>query len=153
MSLSLKDSNYESVSLGRSEVLFKKGEEASFLYILEFGHIGIFDVSNNKRIIPMFSKLDNGVIGEDCVLQDDPRYNYNAVALMPSKLIKIPTSEVHMFLSSSADWLEKILFELSGRIRNTSNLLIKHNIHDGRLNNNSEFSNEELAQLRSVIKG
>ena len=57
-----------------------------------------------------------------------------------------------MYLSSSADWLENILFELSGRIKNTASLLVKHNIYDDRLNNSSEFLSEELAVLRLAIK-
>lgn len=152
MNLSLSNSNYETISLNSGEVLFKKGEEANSLYILEFGHVAVFNVSENKRIIPMFSKKDTGVVGEDCVLQEEPRYNYNAVALQPSNLIKIPAADIHMFLSSSADWLENILFELSGKVKNTLDLLIQHNISDERLNYDSSFSDEEVSELRNAIK-
>ncbi len=146
------ESEYERVNVPSGELLFKKGEDADYIYLLEYGHVAVFNISSQNRLIPMFSKTDHGIIGEDSVLQEKPIYKNNAVALKDSSLIKIPTAEIHLFLSSSANWLENIMFELSGKVTNTAEIVLGHNIIDERLNDSVSFTDEELKRLRDSIK-
>lgn len=144
-------SEYEEVTLNDGDVLFKADQKCDSCFIVRNGHIACFSMSSDKRVIPMFSVKDNGLIAEDCVLSEKPRYEYNAVALTRTVLVKIPRKDVMTYLNEAGDWMKNILFDLSDKVKNTTDVVVEHKIVDERLNGDYLLSDEEQKILIKAI--
>lgn len=149
--ISYMGSDFEEMTLNEGEVLFKKEEKCKFCFIVRTGHIACFSLSSDKRVVPIFSVKDTGLIGEDCLFSQDPIYKYNAIALEKTVLIKIPTKDVMLYLSEAGDWMKNILFDLAEKVSNTSDVVVEHKIVDERLNGGNLFTDEEQKILLKAI--
>lgn len=149
--ISFTDHNFKEVTLDEGEILFKKDTKCDYCYIVRTGHIACFSLSSDKRVVPIFSVKDSGLVGEDCIFSEEPTHQYNAIALCKSILIKIPRKDVMLYLNEAGDWMKNILFDLSDKVSNTSEVVIEHKIVDERLNGGELFSDEEQKILLKVI--
>ncbi len=106
----------------KGEVLFRKDNEGSCLYIVKDGAIKIVISSNlgDEMIVTIFSKGD--FFGEMSLLDGLPR-SADAVAMEPSKLFVLNRSDFLRFLKKNDAAMETILSSLSLRLRKTDDLL------------------------------
>jgi CRP-like cAMP-binding protein len=110
------------LSVRKGEVLFRKGSEGTTLYMVLEGAIKIVLPSRlgDEMIITIFSEGD--FFGEMSLLDEMPR-SADAVAVTDSRLLLLNRREFLAFLKSSEAAIQRILSDLSQRIRSTDNLL------------------------------
>ncbi len=150
--ISLDENAFEEMRLSSGEVLFKQGSRCNFSYILNQGHVICFSLSNDNRVIPVFSVKNNGLIGEDAIFSEDGKHKYYAVALKDSQLTKLPRKDILTYINSAGDWIKKILFDLAEKVTNTNALISEHKILSERLNAGETLSLQEEKLLLKAIR-
>ncbi len=149
--ISYMGNDYDEITLNDGDILFKDKEKCEFCYIVRNGHIACFSLSADKRVVPVFSVKDTGLIGEDCVMAENPKFGYYAIALSKTTLIKVPRKDIMLYLNEAGDWMKNILFDLTDKVKNTSDVVVEHKIIDERLNDGHLFSDEEQKILLEAI--
>ncbi len=151
--MSLVDENeFKSISLERGDVLFKQGQECKKAYLLQHGHIACFILSEDKRVIPLFTRTEAGIIGENSLFQlGEAKYTFHAVALKNSKLLEVSHIDVQNYLDEAGQWIQNILRDISSRLEKTSQALGEHKIIDNRLNAGESLEVEDIKLLLNAI--
>jgi CRP-like cAMP-binding protein len=110
------------ITLKKGDVLFRKDDEGTALYIIQQGSIKIVLPSvNGDEIIPaIFTKGD--FFGEMSLLDGMPR-SADAVAMEPCELLVLNRSDFLDFLKGNENVIQSILAALSIRLRRTDDLL------------------------------
>ena len=126
---SLTDQSLEDLSdrvrlqrIKQGQVIFRKGDEGTALYILKSGDIKIVLPSKlgEEIIVSIFSE---GVFfGEMALLDKEPR-SADAIAIKPSEVFVLSREDFQSFLHSDTDAVDSILSSLSKRLRKTDDLL------------------------------
>ncbi|MBC8391304.1 MAG: Crp/Fnr family transcriptional regulator [Deltaproteobacteria bacterium] len=106
----------------QGQVIFRKGDEGTALYILRSGTIKIVLPSRlgAEIIISIFS--DGDFFGEMALLDGEPR-SADAVAIKPSELLVLSRNDFLSFLQSDVNAVNAILSVLTKRMRKTHDLL------------------------------
>jgi len=106
----------------QGQVIFRKGDEGTALYILRSGTIKIVLPSRlgAEIIVSIFS--DGDFFGEMALLDGEPR-SADAVAIKPSELLVLSRNDFLSFLQSDANAVNSILSVLTKRLRKTHDLL------------------------------
>ena len=146
----LLDSSVDTVSIKKGDVLYNEKEQPVSFYIVLSGKI-VCAKTNDKNIIPIFTAGTQDIVGEDCVLCDEPNYLYSAVALEDSELVKVDKSDVYEYLDSQSDWISNILKSISEKISHTSHVLAEHKIQDEKLTAGDLLTEEQEALLRNCL--
>ncbi len=147
----LLDSSVDSISVAKGDVLYSENENPESFYIVMSGKV-VCIKTNDKNVIPVFTAGPQDIIGEDCVLADESNYQYSAIALEDSELVKIDKSDVFEYLSSQSDWVGNILRSISEKITHTSHILAEHKIEDDKLTAGEDLTEEQEALLRNSLK-
>ena len=126
---SLTDQSLEDLSdrvrlqrIKQGQVIFRKGDEGTALYILKSGDIKIVLPSKlgEEIIVSIFSEGD--FFGEMALLDKEPR-SADAIAIKPSEVFVLSREDFLSFLHSDTDAVDSILSSLSKRLRKTDDLL------------------------------
>ena len=106
----------------QGQVIFRKGDEGTALYILRSGTIKIVLPSRlgAEIIVSIFS--DGDFFGEMALLDGEPR-SADAVAIKPSELLVLSRKDFLSFLQSDVNAVNSILSVLTKRMRKTHDLL------------------------------
>lgn len=109
-------------NIKQGQVIFRKGDEGTALYILRSGTIKIVLPSRlgAEIIVSIFSGGD--FFGEMSLLDGEPRHA-DAVALEPSELLVLSRNDFLSFLQSDVNAVNAILSVLTKRMRKTHDLL------------------------------
>jgi CRP-like cAMP-binding protein len=145
------ENNFKEVTLEEGQILFKKGQSCKYCYIVRNGHVACFSLSSDKRVVPVFSVKDFGLVGEDSLFNSKEVHDYNAIVLSKTVLVKIPKKDVMLYLNEAGDWMKNILFDLAEKLSNTAEVVVEHKIVDERLNEGELFSDEEQKILLKAI--
>ncbi len=126
-SLSDEDSERLSTSLRRrslkkGEVLFRKGDEGSTLYIVRSGSIRIVLPSSTGDEVTPAILTERDFFGEMALLDGMPR-SADAVAMEPSELYALNREDFLLFLKNNEQAIKSIFSFLSMRLRKTDDLL------------------------------
>ncbi len=107
---------------GDKQVLFRKGDEGTALYIIKKGKIKIVLPSRagEEVILAIFSEGD--FLGEMSLLDQKPR-SADAVAMQSCEVYVLSRSDFLSFLRKHEDAIKCVLSCLSDRLRRTDNLL------------------------------
>lgn len=132
-------------------VLFREGDLPEHFYIILSGGVTCFKL-HERRLVPILTAGDQEIVGEDCVLSDSSSYFYSAIVSQESKLIKIEKSEVYEYLNYQKDWIKNILKNISDKIKHTTEVIAEHKIMDNRLIGDIDFSQEEEAKFKQLLK-
>ena len=110
------------ITLKKGEVLFRKDDEGTALYIIQQGSIKIvLPSAGGDEIIPaIFTRGD--FFGEMSLLDGRPR-SADAVAIEPCELLVLNRSHFFDFIKSNENVIQSILSVLSMRLRRTDDLL------------------------------
>lgn len=102
LDLFLEMSNAKEIIYNNGEYIFTQGETPKYLYILLNGSLQVekIDFDGRKYMVNMFEEIGT-IFGEVYIYIDEKEYDYSAVALEKSTILKIPKE----FISSDA--LEK----------------------------------------------
>ena len=109
-------------NIKQGQVIFRKGDEGTALYILRSGTIKIVLPSRlgAEIIVSIFS--DGDFFGEMALLDGEPR-SADAVAIKPSELLVLSRNDFLSFLQSDVNAVNAILSVLTKRMRKTHDLL------------------------------
>ena len=126
---SLRDEDLEHLSLSlrilrlkKKQVLFRKGDEGTALYIIHKGRVKIVLSSKaGEEVIPaIFSQGD--FFGEMSLLDQKPR-SADAVALEESEVLVLNRTDFFSFLQKNENAIKCVLACLSERLRKTDDML------------------------------
>ncbi len=107
---------------GPGDVIFHKGDPGDRLYAILNGRVGINTVSREGKEI-ILNILDRGeVLGEIAVL-DGKRRTAGAVAIQPTKLVRIGRAEFLPFLERHPRLCIRVIEVLCERLRWTSDII------------------------------
>lgn len=108
--------------LKEKQVLFRKGDEGTALYIIKKGKIKIVlpTAVGDEVILAIFSKGD--VLGELSLLDDKPRYA-DGVAMEESEVYVLDRTDFLSFLQKNERAIKCVLSSLSERLRKMDDLL------------------------------
>jgi len=110
------------LALEKGEVLFRKGDEGTALFIIIQGAIKIVysSKSGDEVTLAIFSKGD--FFGEMALLDGMPR-SADAVAIEETKLFILDRHDFSSFIVNNPGALHSVLYALSMRIRKTDDML------------------------------
>ena len=145
------DNNEDTIRLNKGDVLFREGDLVKNIYVLREGCISCCK-NNDGRVFPIFTAKKQGLIGEDCAFGDNKKYFYSAVALEDSYLIKMSVRDIKKYLSSSNEWIRKVLTDMSDKLEHTAEFISEHRIVSEKLNAGVSFSSEEEAFIKKALK-
>lgn len=137
----------------KGELIFSKGERSQNVYLLNKGKICCFLLSSDKRIVPVFTLVNEGIFCEDAVLSKDGICEYYATSLEECTVTLIPKGDVSNFVKESSNWVKNILQNISARVQHTVDIIGEHKILDSRLNGDAELSQSEEKLILNSIKG
>ncbi len=109
-------------SLKKGEVLFRKGDEGSTLYIVRSGSIRIVLPSSTGDEVTPAILTERDFFGEMALLDGMPR-SADAVAMEPSELYALNREDFLSFLKNNEQVIKSIFSFLSMRLRKTDDLL------------------------------
>lgn len=110
------------IMLKKGEVLFRKDDEGTALYIIQQGSVKIVlpSVDGDEIIPAIFTRGD--FFGEMSLLDGMPR-SADAVAMEPCELLVLNRSNFLDFIKGNENVIQSILSALSMRLRRTDDLL------------------------------
>ncbi|MBN2283069.1 MAG: Crp/Fnr family transcriptional regulator [Deltaproteobacteria bacterium] len=109
-------------SLKKGEVLFRKGDEGSTLYIIQEGLVKIVLTSETGDEIAPAILTEGDVFGEMALLDGLPR-SADAVALEQTELMALSRSDFLDFLKNNEQAIQAVFSSISMRLRRTDDLL------------------------------
>lgn len=133
----------ESKFLKSRQVLFKEGEPADKLYLIQRGEVLCLKLSKD-RLIPVFKAKAEDIIGESAMLKDEV-HSYSAICLDQVEAIEIPNESFVGALSEAPTWLVDLTSTMIGRFHSTAKL-----IAENRAVHNSIISEEEFTPAFEV---
>jgi len=125
------------------QVLFKEGEPADKLFLIESGEVLCLQFSKD-RLIPVFKATAEDIIGESAMLKDGV-HSYSAVCLDQVQAIEIPNESFIDALSEAPSWLGDLTATMISRFQSTAKL-----IAENRAVHNSIISDEEFTPAFEV---
>ena len=110
------------ITLKKGEVLFRKDDEGTALYIIQQGSVKIVlpSMAGDEIIPAIFTRGD--FFGEMSLLDGMPR-SADAVAMEPCELLVLNRSNFLDFIKGNENVIQSILSALSMRLRRTDDLL------------------------------
>lgn len=103
----------------KGEHLFKEGDKASHLYIIQSGKVSVF-LQRPRQSIELGVYSSSQVVGEQ-VLNGIHHHNTNAVALTETKAIEIPTELMKTLIDQSSQLVKIVFKALGDKLRIKSN--------------------------------
>ena len=107
-------------------LIFKEGERASKLFLVQTGEVLCLK-SSKDRLIPVFLAKAGDIIGESAILQN-LEYTYSAIAFNKTDLLEIPATSFEAVLATAPQWLVDLTETMVTRFQNTSNLIAENRI-------------------------
>lgn len=149
MSISL-DENINIEKFSKDSILFKEGDLPDSFFIVMSGKV-ITVKWFDGRLTPVYTAVEQDIIGEDCVFSDGEEYFYSAIAVENTEVIRINKADVFKYIDSQSAWVRKILKNISDKIEHTCEVIAEHRILDDKLLADSEFTDEQEASYRSKL--
>lgn len=140
MNLLLNDFKEKHISEGN--LLFREGDKANSLYLLKSGLICNFLITKDKRVVPISSLKNEGVIGEEGVFSDSLIHKHNSISLTDVTVYVIPVKTIDKIMQESPSWIKNVLLNLSEKVEKTQEMLAEHKIIDSRNFQDEHFSAE-----------
>ncbi|MGK0367607.1 MAG: CRP-like cAMP-binding protein [Thermoproteota archaeon] len=151
MSLSLDDrSDVNDLKIEKGSVLFKTGDACEFLYIVKSGEVCSF-TAQKGQIVPLFVSKAAEFVG-DQVAATEKEHTCNAVALMDSELVRVPSKDIAAYLAAAPAWIRSVVEIIGERVVETEHIISEHKIRDDKLTLGKELEPEKLALLTKALK-
>lgn len=143
--------NFEKpVTFKKDHIIFAEGSPSQFLYIVNYGEIGIFK-ENNNRLFPISTIGPKDFIGELSMFTEGVR-TASAIAMENSELYLIQKTHVRQVLKNCPKWVTNIMLILAERLRSTTLLLREHHITDDMSEMNQKLKPENLAKYWKLLQ-
>ncbi len=112
---------FERILLSSGEALFRQGDEADSVYIVDDGWISISIVDEDGQELNLAQLSKGALFGELALIDDSPR-SANAVAVSGADVIRLSKSDFLGTLSGSEAGTERLLKVFANRIRSADEL-------------------------------
>lgn len=149
MDISLNENlKYEAFEQG--DVVFQEGDKTSAFFIVIKGRV-VCAKKSSDRLVAVYLAKEKDLVGEDSVLGNSGHYDYGAMALEKSELVRIEASDVACSIKNQSEWIKNILENLSGKIKGSTDLIAEHRIEDDRIWGAEPLSEELMALIKSNL--
>ena len=132
------------VKFARDQIIFKKGDEATYFYIIKKGKVGIF-VSTQKAATLVSVLGAQDFIGELTLFSNESR-SATVIALQETEAYLIKKSHISKVLKECPEWVTDIMLTLSDRLRSTTKVLSDHGIVE-----DIPIEQDEVARLSKLV--
>lgn len=149
MNLDLNN-NSNLFSFKKENIIYKEGDLVKGFYIVLSGKV-ILLKNQNKRLVPLYTAINNDLIGEECVFSNSENYSCSAIAIEDCELVFIDKKDIDKFLNLKNNWIESILKSISNKILKTSSILAEHQIIENQLSQMDDFTLMEN-KFRELLK-
>lgn len=135
--------------VGKDEILFKEGEDATKLVLVRSGAVLAVKASK-ERLVPVFSAGPRQVLGEEAVLARVP-HTFSAVVTEEAEIVEVNADDVRAVLKEAPHWIGQLFATLGERVVETSEALAEHRIINPRLSGGSELPPQEENRLKKLL--
>lgn len=112
-------------SLAKNEYAFRAGEPAHSVYVVEYGHLKVFEPMPDGREVLVFIRASGEILGLRGVLYPDGQgiRTYTAQACEDSRILSIPAQDFRMYLEGHPKIALEICETLTLRLNETCDKL------------------------------
>jgi CRP-like cAMP-binding protein len=135
--------------LNPREVLFKEGENAEKLYLIQSGEVLCLKFSKD-RLIPVFKAQAEDIIGESAMLKDGV-HSYSAVCLDQVQAVEIPNVNFTEALSEAPDWLIDLTATMISRFQSTAKLIAENRAIHSSIISDEEFTPAFEVEMKRIL--
>lgn len=135
--------------LNPRQVLFKEGEAADKLFLIQSGEVLCLKFSKD-RLIPVFKAKAEDIIGEGAMLQDGV-HSYSAVCLDQVQAIEIPNETFVDVLSEAPTWLVDLTSTMINRFQSTAKLIAENRAIHNSIISDEEFTSAFEVEMKRIL--
>lgn len=121
-SISAIASATEQCTIEKHEVIFREGDEADGMYLIQSGAVKVFVDDENGHELTLFVENTNGYFGEASLINDSVR-TASVSALEPTHLLKIPKAAFIACIEKHPQVARNIASLTTERLRRATDLL------------------------------
>lgn len=111
-------------------VLFRQGDPATHLFVLQSGQVKLERITAEGRRVLMYRALAGDTIAEAALFASS--YHCDAVAVEPSRVLRLPGGAVRDALRSDPEAADALLAHLAGQVRSLRTRLETRSILSAR---------------------
>lgn len=135
--------------IGKDQILFKEGNEATHFYLVKSG--AILCLKNSKdRLVPIFNAGPQKILGEEAALTG-MAHAYSAVAVEEAEVVEIEAKVVKKLIESGPQWMGNLLRTLGERATDTSAAIAEHRIFSDELSSGANLAPEEENRIKKML--
>ncbi len=138
------------ITLKAKELIFREGEEATRLYLVESGEVMCLKASKD-RLMPIFIARAGDIVGENAML-DGSTYSYAAIANQYSTVIPILSCNLKQVLDQGPMWLRELASVMISRFHNTANLIAENRVVHSSIVAEEDFPSSLEVEFKKIIK-
>lgn len=135
--------------LSPRHVLFREGESAENLYLIQSGDVLCVKLSKD-RLIPVFRAKAEDIIGESAMLKDGV-HSYSAICLDQVQAIEIPSSNFVDALSEAPGWIVDLTSTMISRFQSTAGLIAENRAVHSSIISDEEFTPSFEVELKKAL--
>lgn len=137
------------VSFDKKSVVFKEGELATKLYLVDSGEVLCLKSSKDRQI-PVFLAQKGDVVGESAMLDTAP-YSYSTVTLTHATLIEIPSENLRGVLENGPVWLAELSRVMIERFQKTANIVADNRIIHQSIIPEDAFPSSLEVEIKKIL--
>lgn len=130
-------------------VLFREGDEASYLLIIKNGEVLCLKASK-ERLIPVFMAREQDILGESAMLVGAP-YTYSAITMGRVEVILIPQGDFEQALTSAPEWLSDLASTMVSRFQSTAALIAENRVLHPSILSEEEYTSSLEVEYKKLL--
>lgn len=135
--------------LSARQVLFREGEVADKLYLIQSGEVLCLKLSKD-RLIPVFRAKAEDIIGESAMLKNEV-HSYSAISLDQVEAIEIPNESFVGALSEAPGWLVDLTATMISRFQSTAKLIAENRAVHSSIISEEEFTPALEVEMKKLL--
>ena len=138
------------ITIQDKELIFREGDEANRLYLLESGEVMCLKASKD-RLIPIFVAGKGDIIGENAMVHGSV-YGYTTIATHHTVLIPIESANLKDVLEKGPVWLSELASVMINRFQSTANLIAENRVIHSSIVSEEQFPSALEVEFKKIIK-
>lgn len=135
--------------IGKDQILFREGSEATHFYLVKSGSILCLKKSKD-RLVPVFNARSQKILGEEAAITG-MAHVYSAVAVEESEVVEIEAKMAKKLLEDGPQWMGSLLRTLGERAADTAAAIAEHRIFSDELSSGANLAPEEENRIKKML--
>lgn len=131
------------------EAIFKEGDSADKLFIIESGEVICLKASKD-RLIPIFVAKKGDIIGENA-MAGDGFYGHSAIAVQDVSVIHIPALNLKEALEKGPVWLSELSRVMISRFQSTASLVAENRVIHNTVIAEENFPSDLEVEYKKIL--